>query len=607
MLPINAFKVVSEFKFEIGAAMLGTQQLQNRVQSLQGSVDQVNFGLARMGVNLLTSSTGVSSFVGAIGSAISSADRFRHMQLDIATGLSANADKLTGPIKSLNEQLSFSGFLLEEIGSQARKFALPADLLAKNFNTVNNMLMAKGLAGDNFQNSIDLSRNLLKSASSLGIHPADVQGQLLRAIEGSASQGDTLFRRLGAETDAFKDLRGGNMSKLFNQLPQAERLERISKGMAQFANNSKILEERVNTLNGQTSLLRAFMGGDAILSVFRPLGQVLNRHFVKVLSKVNEVIDNQGRKVVAGIAMIVDTLIGEPKRFLINLLTFKDLMKNINRTKVGLTFLAVGGAIIALLKWLGLFRLAMVIFGTSMAAVTGMVAKALSLVNFAAIGRVLYFLGSAAGAVLAPLIALFTLFQLISRAIAIAVVRDLGNMPQLFTQATRILGKVTELFSQASVAFVFAFDYIAERLAVLFQFSLFARVVLESIEAVVDGFSMLASILSGIGTALGEFFAQVSMGNFTGLAKRVEDAFMEGTIAAWDQMQNNRGQAGGQGVVQNKVEMYVNMNNNFKETLEPDRVAFQVKEQLLKAATSRTQGRNGTFAFPTRATRNEEF
>jgi hypothetical protein len=624
MIPLNAFAIVSEFKFEIGSALLGTKQVQNGLNGLQNTVDGINYSLAKMGASFVMGSTGLTSFVGVMGSAINASDKFRHLQLDIANSLSANTEVLQGPVHSWNDQLKVSKRLLEEIGQQALKFSLPADYLAKNFQTVNNMLMGKGLAGDNFGNSIDVSRNLLKSAANLGLDPADVQGQLLRSIEGSASMGDTLFRRLVSETDIVKGLKGnkGAASAMFNVLPATERFKRLNEALGKFASNSHALEARVDSVSGQINILKELLGASSILSIFRPLGDALSKPIVAGLKYVNQTLQSEGRAIVIQLSKVVDQIVAEPQKLVANLLWFRRVLKDFGAVKSALQTTAFAMGIGQLLKFLGVTgmfatRFAGMFFGIMtvlgefgsrispvlgplmkfVGALGGIIVLAMKFPKFAAL------LSGAIRIILGPIGIMMLAFSLLSRAQTFANMKDFAKLPELTKRFSELVASGSMVFMKLASGFMYIFDGLAQLIAVVFQNAAIWSFLITMFQGVVNVITLIIITIEALGAALGTFLAKLvtegMSGSFVDLIKETGLAYMEQFVKGFDEAQGKIGKEGG-ATTTNHVNMKVDMQNNFKEMMEPDRVAFTIKDQLMKAATSRTQGRNGSYNFAPR-------
>ena len=620
--PLNAFKVVTEFKYDVGHALLGTKTLTDGVQGLQNAVDGVQFSLARMAMGFAFQSNGLASFIGLLGVASSNADSFQKKQLDWANTMSANKDKLTGPIDSFNQKMQFSSQLLEDITRQANEFGLPAEVLAKSANTLANQLVPKGLAGDNMKTAIDISRNLLKSAPSLGLDASMVEGQLLRMVEGGASQGDPLFLRLLGETSAFGDLKKGgapNATKLFNTMPIEKRLDMIYKGLQQFASDPENLKARAGSLGQQVQLFRGLMGGDALQSIFRPLGDSINKVLAQILAQVNGMLMTKGKALVGEVTRFVDMFLAAPERLVTNLLMLRDLMKNLKAVEAATALTALGTAFGAILSWLGVITPAMFGFlrvGIPMVAVfaefasrvlpvLGPVIKGLGvLAGLAALAFM--FPGAAAivvgaiGMILQPLLIMGAVFTLFSKAAAIANIRDAKMIPELTVRFANLVNKV--MFVGGIIAEIFntIFESLASIIAPAFMFGNFLSLMHSVVDELVTTLAAAVIGIQAIGVGIGSLMGRIVTGQFENLAENVINDMSEAIQkqeADFFGLKNNTTNS----TVKNQVTMNVNMNNSFKEMLEPDRVAFTIKDQLLKAATNRTQGRNGTFSYGARS------
>ena len=85
------FQVATEFRFEIGSAVLGTKALQGHVDKLSGAVDKVSVGFARMGIAAAVNlGTGGGGLLGLITQSVKSWEHFRHAQLSLVNTMTAN-------------------------------------------------------------------------------------------------------------------------------------------------------------------------------------------------------------------------------------------------------------------------------------------------------------------------------------------------------------------------------------------------------------------------------------------------------------------------------------------------------------------------------------
>lgn len=634
-MSINAFTVVSEFKFDVAGAILGADALTNKVNALDSAVQNALGSVKALGVGFIANFTGASAgIIGVLGNAVSMSDKFTQSQLSFVQIIDSNMAHLDGTINNINEQMMTSKKIMNDIAKDARKFGLPADELLSMTKTLTAMLVPKGLAGDNFGAARGMSRNLLKSAPNLGINPADVQGQLLRSIEGSASMGDTLFRRLITEApEPFKEAKIKD-AKGFNALDAATRFNILNESLAKFANNAKILEMRANTLSGVMQsagdLFRSFN------SVLKPLGDVLMPVIVQVFQLLIKFIDNQGRAMVEAFARFLKPMIDGPKEMLLNFMSLDNLSRDIARSAgivsliimlihfqealTGLGRIPILSKIVTPLQSLYDFILGFPVIGNAIK----------SLIKMFDIGKVSTFSGviKALALTLGRMFALFGVFLIpilgFTKALSMAKIEalewlgnNLASIIDLFTSLKNsfaifmapimdmidgwaelffiIIGGTSSLDSFKSglsglatlldyISTAFLYVYAAGRAWVAGILSLF-HTLFGGISELVKGFS--SGGLSGLMQAATGMATQVKNDGADEFMKTI-DRFRAPTL-------NAEGEENAK--VVNAVNNYdVTMNNSFKEVLQPDRIAFTIQDQLQKASQNRTSARGFSSA-----------
>ena len=619
MLP-QAFKVLTEFKFEIGSALLNTGKLQDKVQDLQSTVDGVNASFQKMAIGMAFQNAGVASFAGVVLGAVNASEKFLNTQLAFSNIFASNADAFKGA-ETLTKQLQASERILDSMAKKGLEFGLSTNDMTSMTKSLAAILAPKGLMGDDAINAIELSRNILKTAPIMGLHPVDIEGQLLRAIEGSAGMGDTMFRRLMSETKAFADIRGTkDPSKRFNQLTAEDRFNKILKGFQQFASDPKLLALRQNTLGAQLQKLKNLINpNEFATTIFRPLGDVIRNALLDVLKPVIHIIETEGRQAAFLMSEFVKQFIKEPKKLALNLLTLRDISKNIDATKSTLNMLIIGQTVGWLLKLAtgikyfgGAAFSVFVMFGSIMAEFSDRVLPGLGKIvhgvgiaaTFLAIlikfPAVLTAVGALFQQILLPIIALQGVFALFSRAAAFATLRDAETIPKLTVLFLKVANKWVAIFDTLTMGFRTAFDALAELISGFFRLTVVFETIGTVLNVIGTLFTYWISLMEAVGTAIGQLIYNIFNKDLMHMFSGVGDAFMDG----WKESQarfafNEKSLQGA--VVKNNVNMHVTMENNFKENMQPDRIAFTVKEQLMKAATSRTQGRNGVFGVASRA------
>lgn len=634
---MNIYTVVSEFRFDVAQAVLGSEQLQGSVESLSGSVNNAMNSVKALGVGLVAQLTGAQAgLTGLFGTAISASDKFLNSQISFTQIIDSNMGHLTGTIGTLNEKMAVSQKIMNDIAKDARDFGIPAAELAEMTKTMSAMLVPKGLAGENFKGARDISRNLLKSAPNLGIHPADVQGQLLRSIEGSASMGDTLFRRLLTEAPEPFKASGVKDAKGFNALDTAKRFNILSEAMAKFSSNTELLEMRANTLSGVMQRVRDTFTG--FTSVLKPLGDVILPLVVEALNMVLKWIQNDGAKIINEMAKFLKKFTQNPKEMLLELNQIATLSEDLKlATKLaGVTVLImhlselvgflsklpivgpvigqIGAGLLTLLgylkptgKWLTAISWVFRNMGTVFSYIWPVLRSfAIGILEF----------GGAIAAFLIPL-------QGLGRALLRMKIETLEWFAKNAADLTVLLGKAQGAFALILTPFQDLIKGFEELFFAIFGGTYFLdagktglNAFVKELQLFAEGVMKIWSFLRGITAGIIEFLMtivgniQVLMGNimngnFSNFDLGTENAFANFGKAFTEEFNKSFSRAQTplvDGNVDNaKVASTVNnydvkMTNNFKEVLQPDRIAFTIKDQLEKASVNRTQARSSSIS-----------
>lgn len=619
-MAIQAFTVLSEFRFDVGSAVLGSEKLQNSIEGISNQATQAMESVKGLGIGFVQNLSGLQGgLLGLFGNALSASDKFTNSQLSFASVIDSNMNHLTGNIGTLNDKMLVSKAIMNDIAKDASKFGVPAGQLLEMTKGLSAMLVPKGLAGENFSAARSMSRNLLKSAPNLGIDPSEVQGQLLRSIEGSASMGDTLFRRLLSEApEPFKAAKVSD-AKSFNQLDTAKRFGILNDALTKFASNAGILELRADTLSGALQRVKDLFSG--FNSVLKPLGDVLIPFLVKIMNMAIAWIDTKGRILVQAMARFLKPFLDDPARLLVNAQQVMDLGRNF-KTATSMTgmaillihlkelvhFLGKIPVIGGIFSWLAEIPFLKIMM-TGVGGVFRGLGMALSflwpLIKVALWGIAEFAIGIAA--FLIPL-------QGLSGAIARVKI-------EFFTWFADNLVSLTETFEKLQHALSIFFQPIQDMIKgweELFFILLSGTYVLDfakaSFEAFVDLVSYIAPLFGEIYAGfrgliagmfdvvfrfvenLGIIISNLMDGKFLNPldgTKNVFAGYMEAGAEEFSQTMMKNLAPNGEGGIDNKVSNHnhnydVKMTNNFKEVLQPDRIAYTIVDQLKKASTNRT-------------------
>ena len=653
------FKVLTDFRFEVGSALLGSAKLKNSVMGISNAAEQAQSSLTSLGLSI-GSSLGVlpTSFVGLMGIAIRSSEAFYDTQLSISNILSANKEHLSGTIETFNDRLITAKTIMGDISDKAREFALPEKELMDFTKLLAPMLIGKGLEGKNFEVSIDISRSLLKSAPNLGLNTYDIQGQLLRLVEGQASMGDTLFRRLVSETSAFSGFRSSKGTKEFNALDAAKRLGILREGLKQFSSDADVITGRLNTLSGQFNILKSNITG--FTSIFKPLGDVIKKPIISLMKELNLVIANEGKQIVSNISKIIGPILENPEELAASVMQIKSLYSDVNKAGNVTGLIAIGIGLKHLFTGVKKFKTGeigfistaianMRLFGKTLIA-NGFSASSLSIalrttainmnimtasttgLGFAMkiLSFPLRFLWFAATRLIAPLIAIVGVFQVFSRAAAMAKIEDIKRLPEIIARSTDVLLRFKVAIGNIISPFTMLFNAVAKSISPLLSKAFLLETALGPLEKTISIFETLGLYIVNfnanlVGLSVSVVTIQNKMievattipsliwagvtGGLEGLKSKAGSIFTEweggldpakaftmGREGVLDEYYANLEKQEGKGAVVNRTTNIakVEINNKFKEQMEPDRIAFTLADQLQKLASNPRQARGGS-------------
>lgn len=590
--------------------MVQTSTLQNAVGGISTAADNALLSFQRLGLGIVGyMGMGTGSILGLLQAAVSASDKFGQSQRQLANIFLSN--NMFGGATAFEDAMINSSKVMEDIKQKAQQFSLPAGEMVQFTKLIGAALISHGLDDSTMKKSIDISRGFLKSAPTLGIDPNLAQGQLLDAAMGRANLGDTLFQRLMNETTAMKPFKGS--PKGFNALPDAKRIQVLTDALMQFGSNAKVLEGNAKSLTGEFQRLRDSMTG--MFSILRPIGDVITNFILPAFHELNNYLQTHGAAIFKDLARMLKNVSESPKQLIITLMQLRDLKKDVN----------LAGEIS---KWIGIFitlKEVLGFFGIKMMGLSGMLrfmAPVLSTITggfsklFSVFGRLLVFITGASGVwgalfsifnglfifasrLFLPFALLLGLFQMIRRAIAIAHVEDALAIAELMPKFTSAMARLKEAVGALIAPFVKYFDIMAKGIAPIFRISYYFEALIwllnQAADVIVLFLAGFQGVFFAVATMLQNLASMFTTGNFD-IFKGVGEAFQAGMDMMIADMMGKVDAAEG-GVV-NSVNNIgkIEIQNNFKEQMEPDRIAFTLKEQLLKTAQNPTQALGRSFS-----------
>ncbi len=603
------FRVLTEFRFDIANAVIGSQTLTRQVDKISGAANSALFSLTRLSIGFAASfglaPTGV---VGLLAQGVIASDNFNRSAIQFTSILSGNIENLTGDLDSFNQRLAFSKQFLLDLNKIAFEFGLPAEQLQETAKNLAGALIPLGVAGKNLINVRELSRSLLKAAPILNIDVGNVQNQLINALLGGATLQGQLFRRLVAETTALQPFAGRGGTRRFNELAAAQRFNLLSKAFNQFTQDADVLAASANTLSGVFNKFAIITKG--ALSIFKPLGDVVMPVLVKVANQFLDVLNTKGRKTFENLAKLLAPIVSDPKRSLITLLQFRDLSGDVGKAT---TIVGIALAVFHIKEFIKFAKalgpvLKTAITGAGAAAAGGGAAAGAGFFAGSIFGRilasmrallrpsvllssVLTFLRFAITKIAIPITLLVGVFQIFSRAAAKATVGDVLRIPALLERISGLMVRFRTALSTLFEPFVIIVEVLSDALVPLFSRILILEFFVSTLEGVLVvveklalAFILFQGTLNGIIAIITEFTTKLFDRDFQGLAatdfgKIFDDAVKSVLEDKLDPTTGNLKDLSVQSVTNiDKIEI----RNDFKERIEPDRVAFALVEQLTK-------------------------
>lgn len=590
---MNAFTVLTEFRFDIASAVANSQTLQTEVGKISSAADQAHFSLQRIGMGLVAQmGLGGGGVLGVLYKAITASDKFYQSQLKLSNIMLSN-NMFTGE-NAFEQSMLASKRALESMSKTAKEFSLPSDVFANMTMGIGAALSVKGLDDASMGKSIDLTRQFLKSAPVLGIDPGMYQQNLLDMVMGQGSIGDRLTQRLMAETSAMQPFQGS--MKGFNALPAAKRLEVLTQALAQFSSNAKINHAIVMSLSGQMRLLTDQL--TSVFSIFRHFGDMLNKHIVGILSVVNTYIKDNGEKIVKNFTRIFNALIESPEKLFLGIQQARQLQGDVRSAGQIIFITGMIHAVTGALRFLGFTLSGGLIMTGLRTLISGLSTFFTWLMSFGGLTIILKGLSWALMAVIAPLMIWTFIMQTISRAIAKAQIINAKWFATNMAKITEVFAKFAEAFKLIMLPITLAMEGLSDMIAWVIASPMVFNFLLSSFEKIATVFTAVGNVVLGVlsfiagmtNMLMGQVF-NIMQGNFRSLFKSDEwlGLFKEG-FDDFFMKYKQKDISVDDSQVSTKVTNIdkIEINNQFKEQMEPDRIAFMLKEQLVKTATNPT-------------------
>ena len=591
------FEVATEFKFEVGEAILGTNELTDSVKGLdsasQSAFSSLNYFASGLVAHLGLGSGGLLSILGA---GIKLSEEFRVTSLGFVNSFSSNMKYLSGDINTFNEKLETSGVLMDNIKDIGAKYGISSNALANMTQKLAPPLAARHKLGENYGGGIEMAKNITISAESMGLNPTVLADSILGAMSGQGLHGKA-FARL-VNTTAFRESGIKNQQALAT-MPVDKKIDLLNKALKDLAMDSDSLTYRMNSFDKQIISLR-----ESLSPMLTMIGDAILKPMIMVLKEVNSFLQANGKKIGASISALMGNIFEDPKKLFASIYQMKSIKSDIASafnlaTIIDLFAFIVpmlmkvkfSGAIIAKFMEMKAFLIGYADIGRYFMTVSGGWSAIVSGVKYILSGLASFSL---------LFVGIFFLMQVFSRAKGIAAANDIEGILRATPEAIDALVKWKKVIELLIFPFQFFVERFAQLISPLMESTFWINVLLPKLSGLADALMTLETPLLWI-TALANGLFNVTVGRKLGMTKDVGvvDAFKQG----WNDVMG-KSQINGDPTKSRQNVVYnangVNITMQFKEQLEPDRIAFSLKEQLYKAMKNQTQAKGsslqGSFA-----------
>lgn len=614
------FQVATEFRFDVGKAMLNTNALTDAVGELSTASNSALRSLTFLASGLAARiGLGSGGILTLLGKAVSLAEDLDHTALNFSGTIFNNMSVLTGTIGTFNDRLETSHVLIEGIADIANKFAIPTSQLASMSNLLAPSLARHNKLGRNFAGSTEMAKNLILGADTLQMNPAFAAESLQRAMGGDHMPlPGKLFQRL-VNTDAFSKA-GIKTQPKFMALDASKKIDLLDKALKNVAGDTDALNFRLGSLHGQFTILQnLFMD---IGSILTPVGKALRKPIVDILKGITDYLKTHGKAAGEELGKIITRMVAHPQKLLLDIAQASKLKSNVhsglkaveifgifNAITFGLDILkkwADGSLKRSAFEWVQGRRRARsaIMLGAGAAPEMGILGSIMSFAPIKIFLGVFRVIGLALLEVI-PVFAIVTFWlQVFARARALARINDAKALADLGPAKVLIItNKLQRALSNLIFPITFAIDKLAQMISRFFEWNQIIKMFFPNVEAAVNALDRFGI---GIVKLTGIIFAAMQTQNEmtpSGAARVGMGTLLHPIDAFWrhynDFLKDNKERMGGDDMkaTANYVTNIGTQNVRFdmREQLEPDRIAFAVTDHLKRLASNPTQGRGNSF------------
>ena len=655
MAVAQTFKVVSHFVFE-ESAFQGADKIEEKVHKISDAAKLATKSIAMMSTQFLASFTGVGGgIVGVLAQAFRASEKFNQSSLDFATIFASNS-KATKGVQDFNQHLALSAKIMKEISQTAFDFALPEEDLMETVKGITAAVLPKVKAGTSIekvaQDAVGLSRKALKAASVTGLDPYMMENFLFNTFTGGVHSQQRAFQVLQQDAPGEFAKHGVSTARDLNTMKVEKKMKLLNDVFDKFAKHTGLVELRVKSFTGfMTNMHTLFFKTNSVL---KPLGDVLYKHIMPALTELSTLINTKVRDSIVTLAKVFDEFVKSPKQLMESLMTISAAGANFSLASLAATLVTIWPILKMVLGGLstGLKATALYAFGLAMRlqilrtafiktsfAVTGFTKNLRIFVDtlrkLTILGRIMFVTAISLGAFAktlgivwtvlksvvplfmtfgGTLLGVFGLFQGISKGIArfkieggIQLANTIDKLAILSAVASRSLAKIAAPLSDfidkiADLTYHFltwatsksSIEGLINMVKWLQEFADFVNFVYKFLKTILIG--MITFVTGAFATLLIKWkeiltgqFGEVGKFFFEGWSEQMKPYLQDlfGTSKDTHPVATTQ-------VTNEKVEIV----QNFKEKVTPDRIAFAIVDVLKKTGSTATQGNAQGSAFP---------
>ena len=586
----EAFEVATEFRFDVGQAIIGTKALTDSVDGLSHSVDGALSSLNYLASGLVAHlGIGAGGLLGIVTRGIQLTEEFTRGSMGFVNSISSNMQVLGGTIGTFNDQLETSKMLMGNINSAAGKLGLSGVELAQMTQLLASPLAQRGKLGTNYSTGIELAKNAMITGEATGLGHGNVAESLLRGLSPGGAVMGKLFERM-VNTQAFHNARVTRPQQL-SGMGQDKKMDLLISAMSELGNNAGYLTARLDSLRVQFNILKA-----NVENILRPIGDALKVPLMKMLRSANTFLTAHSTALGASIGKLLNNLVDDPKKAFVNLMQLKslgtDFKKALHITELVQMFL--------FLRW-GLGLLGVELGGGLLKqgigyliTFIGQIAKFIWSTGI--LGSIFGYLIKAAAAVGEVFLPLLFFFQILSRARAIATLNDTIAWFEIVPEMADAFVRLKDALSAVFLPITMVIDQWGKMLAPIFEWSIWIRMLVPLMEGMAwvlewigaGVIYMTAGLNALVSVIMGFIYDIINLKNpMTDAMTNLKDGFNDFLKAH---------PVPGSGSTPTTKSVVTNNNHiearfDMREQLEPDRIAFSVTQHLKKLAINATQGR----------------